>query len=113
MSYYVKLKQRKKRQQLLQRRSVRSYHRDPSLSQIDLRLRVVALAKWYKGQRAELLYAKLTELGLTAADRRIYWRGGVGSWKWLPKLGVFRIQVRASHCSTKGAYMPYAICVEV
>lgn len=113
MSYYVKLKNRNHNSKKLTLRQRHIYHKEATLAQIAQRDKVVQIAKWYKGQSSEKLCAKLAELGYYPTDKRIYKSGGVGSWVWLPKFAVFRIQVRASHCSTKGAYMPYALCVEV
>ena len=89
------------------------YHYEPTLAHIAQRDRIVQIAKWYKGRHVDKLCAKLAELGHYPTDKRIYKSGGVGSWYWLPKLGVFRVQVRASHITTKGQYMPYALCVDV
>ena len=113
MSYYVKLRKHNHNRRKLTPRKRQIYHKEPTLSQIAQREKVVQIAKWYKGQSTEKLCAKLAELGYYPTDKRIYKSGGVGSWVWLPKFAVFRVQVRASHCSIKGAYMPYALCVEV
>lgn len=113
MAYYVKCKNRRRFRRFETPRQRNIYHKEATLAQIAQREKVVQIAKWYKGQSTETLCAKLAELGYYPTDKRIYKRGGVGSWIWLPKLAVFRIQVRASHCSTNGAYMPYALCVEV
>lgn len=113
MSYYVKFRKPNRNRRILTPRKRQIYHKEATLAQIAQRDKVVQVAKWYKGQSNEKLCAKLAELGYYPTDKRIYKSGGVGSWVWLPKFAVFRIQVRASHCSTKGAYMPYALCVEV
>ena len=113
MPYFVKLRKSNKPPTKLTPQQRRIYHKEATLAQIAQRDKVVQIAKWYKGQSTEKLCAKLAELGYYPTDKRIYKSGGVGSWVWLPKFAVFRIQVRASHCSTNGAYMPYALCVEV
>ena len=113
MSYYVKFRKPNRNRKKLTPRTRQIYHKEATLAQIAQRDKVVQIAKWYKGQSTVKLCAKLAELGYYPTDKRIYRSGGVGSWVWLPKSAVFRIQVRASHCSTKGAYMPYALCVEV
>ena len=113
MTYYVKLKNPSRKRRFLTPRKRQIYHKEPTLSQIAQREKVVQIAKWCKGQSKEKLCAKLAELGYYPTDKRIYKSGGVGSWVWLPKFAVFRVQVRASHCSIKGAFMPYALCVEV
>jgi hypothetical protein len=113
MSYFVKFRKPNHNRRKLTPRHRVIYHKEPTLTQRAQREKVVQIAKWYKGQSTEKLCAKLAELGYYPTDKRIYKRGGVGSWVWLPKLAVYRIQVRATHCSTKGAYMPYALCVEV
>lgn len=113
MSYFVKMrKQNRFRQNLTRQHSLR-YHTQPTLAQLAQRDKVVKIAKLYKGQNTEKLCAKLAELGYYPTDKRIHKSGGVGSWVWMPKFAVFRVQVRASHCTTKGVYMPYALCVEV
>lgn len=113
MSYYVKFQKPNRQRKNLSLRRRQNYHKTATLAQISQREKVVQIAKWYKGQSTDKLCAKLAELGYYPTEKRIYKSGGVGSWVWLPKFAVFRIQVRASHCSTKGAYMPYALCVEV
>ena len=113
MSYYVKLRKHNHNRRKLTPRKRQIYHKEATLAQIAQREKVVQIAKWYKGQSSEKLCAKLAEFGYYPTEKRIYKSGGVGTWVWLPKFGVFRIQVRASHCSTNGAYMPYALCVEV
>ena len=113
MSYYVKCRKPSHKRRIFAPRERNIYRKVATMAQIEQREKVVQIAKWYKGQSTEKLCAKLAELGYFPTDKRIYKSGGVGSWVWLPKFGVFRIQVRASHCSTKGAYMPYALCVEV
>lgn len=113
MSYYVKFRKPVKNRKKFTRCSRVIYHKEPTLAQIAQREKVVQIAKWYKGQSTEKLCDKLAELGYFPTEKRIYKNGGVGSWVWLPKFAVFRVQVRASHCTTKGAYMPYALCVEV
>lgn len=113
MFYYVKSRKRDRSRRNFTPRKRQIYHKEATLAQIAQREKVVQIAKWYKGQCTERLCAKLAELGYYPTDKRIYQSGGVGTWVWLPKLAVFRIQVRASHCTTKGAYMPYALCVEV
>lgn len=113
MSYYVKFRKPNHNRRILTPRKRQIYHKEPTLTQIAQREKVVQIAKWYKGQSTEKLCAKLAEFGYFPTDKRIRKCRGVGTWEWLPKFAVFRIQVRASHCSTKGAYMPYALCVEV
>lgn len=113
MSYYVKLCKRNRSRQNSTRQQSHIYHKEPTIAQIAQREKVVQIAKWYKGQSTEKLCAKLAAFGYYPTDKRLYKCGGVGSWVWLPKLAVFRVQVRASHCTTKGVYMPYALCVEV
>lgn len=113
MSYYVKCRKPRRDRRIFAPRERNIYHKVATMAQIAQREKVVQIAKWYKGQSTEKLCAKLAEFGLYPTDKRIYKSGGVGSWVWLPKFAVFRIQVRASHCTSKGAYMPYALCVEV
>jgi len=113
MSYFVKMRKPNRHRQNLTRQHSHKYHKAPTLAQIAQREKVVQIAKWCKGQSTEKLCAKLAEFGYYPTDKRIYKAGGVGSWVWLPKLAVFRVQVRASHCTTKGAYMPYALCVDI
>ena len=113
MVYYVKSRKHNHNRRNLTPHKRQNYHKEATLAQIAQRNKVVQIAKWYKGQSTEKLCAKLAVLGYYPTDKRIYKSGGVGSWMWLPKFAVFRIQVRASHCSTNGAYMPYALCVEV
>ena len=113
MTYYVKFRKPNHNRRKLTPRERQIYHKEATLAQIAQREKVVLIAKWFKGQSTEKLCDKLAELGYYPTEKRIYKSGGVGSWIWLPKLGIFRIQVRASHCSTKGAYMPYALCVDV
>ena len=113
MYNYVKFRKPNSARRKLSRCGCRMYHKEATLAQISHRDRVRQIAKLYKGQSTETLCTKLAELGYYPTEKRIYKSGGVGSWVWLPKLAVFRVQVRASHCSTKGVYMPYALCVEV
>jgi len=113
MTYYIKFRKPNHNRRKLTPRRRQIYHNEATLAQIAQREKVVQIAKWYKGQSSEKLCAKSAALGYNPTDTRIYKSGGVGSWVWLPKFAVFRVQVRASHCSTKGAYMPYALCVEV
>lgn len=110
MPYYVK---KSKRDKLPPKVRKRMYHKDATLAQINQRNKVIQFANAYRGQPSALLLTKLVTEGYHPSEKRIYTSGGVGSWCWLPKFGIFRIQVRASHISTKGAYMPYALCVEV
>ena len=109
MFYYVK--PTRKREHF--RKPKKEYHHEATLDQIAKRNQIVRLAKFYKGTSFDKLRKKLAALGYIVADKRIYKSGGVGSWVWLPKFGVFRVQVRASHITTKGQYIPYALCVEV
>ena len=109
MFYYVKPARKKPRTH----KPPKMYHHEATIEQIAKRNQVIRLAKFYKGTSFENLRQKLTALGYIIADKRIYQKGGVGSWRWLPKLGVFRVQIRASHITTKGQYIPYALCVEV
>lgn len=113
MVYYAKFRKPHRNNKNLSLRKRHIYHKEATLAQIAQREKVVQIAKWYKGQSTEKLCDKLAGIGCFPTDKRIYKRGGVGTWVWLPKFAVFRIQVRASHCSSKGAYMPYALCVEV
>lgn len=113
MSYYVKMRNPSRKRRLLTRQQSNKYHKVATLAQIAQREKVVQIAKWYRGQPTDILLAKLAEFGYYPTDKRIYQSGGVGSWHWLPKFGIFRIQVRASHCSNKGLFIPYALCVEV
>ena len=113
MVYFIKLRKGSKPSFKSTPQQRRIFHKEPTLSQIEQREKVVRLAKSFKGLSTAKMVAKFEELGYYPTDKRIYKSGGVGSWVWLPKFGVFRVQVRASHCTTKGAYMPYALCVEV
>ena len=91
----------------------KAYHKQPTPAQIALRDKVATIARAYRGRSSSALNEKLSELGLLQMEKRIYKNGGVGTWQWMPKFGVYRIQIRASHISTKCVYMPYAQCVEV
>ena len=91
----------------------RLYHKEPTLSQIAQRDKVVHLAKSLRGLGLERVLNVFADMGYYPTEKRIYKSGGVGSWCWLPKFGVFRVQVRASHISSMSAFMPYALCVEV
>lgn len=67
-----------------------------------------------KDRRKEYQYNKLREeFALVVHDRRIYKSGGVGTYSWMPKLKCYRVQVGASHISTKCHSYPYARCVEI
>ena len=113
MAYYVKLRKGSKPFNKLTPRQRRIYHKEPTLAQIEQREKVVRLAKSFRGLSTAKMVAKFEELGYYPTEKRIYQSGGVGSWCYLPKFAIFRVQVRASHISTKGAFMPYALCVEV
>ncbi len=113
MTYFVKMRKRNRHRHNSTRQQSLKYHKEPTLAQIAQREKVVQIAKWCKWQSTEKLCAKLAEFGYYPTDKRIRKSGGVGSWTWLPKLAVFRVQVRASHCTNKGAYMPYALCVDI
>ena len=51
--------------------------------------------------------------GCRVECKRIYAKGGVGSYKWMPMLGCYRLQVGASKISTKKTCFPYADCIEI
>ena len=107
MSHFINIKPKKKGPARI------PYKKTATIAQMVVRNNVVNIAKAYRCQPTKLLLDKLAELGYYPAENRIYKSGGVGSWYWLPKFGIYRIQVRRSHISTKTEYMPYALCVEV
>lgn len=64
--------------------------------------------------RRKRIYAHIeSTYGCRVESKRIYAKGGVGSYKWMPMLGCYRLQVGAAKITTKKMCYPYADCVEI
>lgn len=104
-THYRKRNQRKQPKPLPNRYAIPTYNQN---YQLKVLLKVV---EEYRNRSKEKLTRKLTEMGYTVRDMRIYKSGGVGTFRWMPKYSKYRLQIGATHISNRGFYMPYALCV--
>lgn len=73
---------------------------------------LLEIIEQFRHKPKELLIKHLAKLGYYASDMRIYKSGGVGTYRWMPKYGRYRLQIAASHINRHGHYCPYALCVQ-
>lgn len=107
---------------------------EPSTYQMRAMERVFAVLRERRGKDNAQTRALLEEMGFTPVWRRVAWAGGCGTWRYMPRLKVCRVQICANvqanrrdgvqhiymlgmRYSMKGKKVPngyrYAWCVEV
>ena len=74
--------------------------------------RKIAL-KYAHRSKSELIKQLNSEGFNHIAERRIQSHGGIGSFRWYPKLKCYRLQLAASHINRYGDFMPYALCLHI
>lgn len=92
----------------------RQYLCEPNNLQIERLERALDIVKKYKYRPKQKLIKELLAAGFEyPTDKRIYTKGGIGAYKWLPKKACFRVQIAASHIDIHNYFMPYALCIDI
>ena len=67
-----------------------------------------------QGKRRNNIYAHLSKVyRVEVSDKRMRTKGGVGSYMWMPRRRVYRVQVGASRIDTRKPCFRYAPCIEI
>ena len=94
--------------------NVRRMYKAPdymTLSRLEI---AIAIIKQLKGKPTKTKVEALCNAGYpTPTDKRIRQKGGVGSYRWMPKLRCFRLQIAASHINATGYFCPYALAIDI
>ncbi len=94
--------------------NVRRMYKPPGFKTIVRLEKAIAIIEQLKGKPTKTKVEALCNAGYpTPTDKRIRKNGGVGSYRWMPKLRCFRLQIAASHINANAYFCPYALAIDI
>lgn len=97
-----------------QRHTIKWRNRKPAPSQTNTLHAIREILESSRNCRRSLVYETIkNRYGLDVEVRRIYSKGGVGSYSWLPRKNCIRLQVGCSKIDSRKHCFPYAPCVDI
>ena len=97
-----------------QRHAIKWRDKLPTAAQSNTLHAIRAILESSRNCHRNLVYDTIkNRYGLDVEVRRIYSRGGVGSFSWLPRKNCIRLQVGCSKIDCHKNCFPYAPCVDI
>ena len=94
--------------------NVRRMYKPPCFMAIARLEKAIFIIEQLKGKPTKSKVEALCNAGYpTPTDKRIRQKGGVGSYRWMPKFRCFRLQIAATHINANGYFCPYALAIDI
>lgn len=129
LSYYVKLRHNKKKHRKIEQyryavnqqiNNAKKWRNWSAIQPTDIQSLALYKAREILAMNKHKSRSKVIELlqqslpvAVNVEVKRFTMSGGVGSFRWMPKLRKYRLQIAASRISTKKQSYRYAPCIEI
>lgn len=129
LSYYVKLRHNKKKYRKIEQyryvvnqqiNNAKKWRNWSAIQPTDIQSLALYKAREILAMNKHKSRSKVIELlqqslpvAVNVEVKRFTMSGGVGSFRWMPKIRKYRLQIAASRISTKKQSYRYAPCIEI